>query len=95
MTHIIKNSLILIDSEWYYLEKYLNRHFSKYDIYHSTFSLHWFGYILEKRYENFSWVDEDQINESIREYVYLNFQSQEKLQKFLNMYEGYRQCMME
>ena len=93
MKNIIKNSLVLIDSEWYYLEKYLNRHFSKYDIYHPKFSSHWFGYVLEKKYETFTWCDEDQVNESIREYIYLKFQSQVKLEKFVSMYKGYKQCM--
>jgi hypothetical protein len=94
MMRITGNKLVLNDIEWYYLEKYLNKYFSLYDIHSPIFSKHWFGYTLEKKWETFSWIDEDQVSERIEEFTYLHFESQTRLQKFIEMYEKHtKECM--
>ena len=67
----IRNDTVLIlnDMEWYYLEKYLNNFYGKHDIYKRT--KHWFDCTLEIRYEENSWIDEDQVSTKMDKFIYL------------------------
>lgn len=71
----IRNDTVLIlnDIEWYYLEKYLNNFYGKYDLYNSKRSNHWFGCNIEEQYEETSWIDEDRVNTRNDKFVYLTF----------------------
>lgn len=83
----IRNETILIlnDIEWYYLEKYLNNFYGKFDIYKRT--KHWFDCTLEIRYEETSWCDEDQVNTRMDKFIYLTFDNAKSCQQFIGRYK--------